>query len=77
MTGIDHFNFTIEKAGSTEQVPAKDHTGSTEGHFAYVFAGDQTPEAAQTEIEMNMIHGANHLIECFNFWIAMKVSDID
>ena len=73
VTGMEKFNFTIEKAGYTDQVPASDHNGNKEGHFAYVFAGEDTPELAQTELETYMVHGENHRIECLSFWVAMKV----
>ena len=28
---------------------------------------------SQAEIETHMIYGANHKIECFSFWFAIKV----
>ena len=54
--------------------PQIDHTGNKDGHFAYISSGEGNSEGSQTEIETHMIHGANHLIECFQFWAAIKVN---
>ena len=72
----DSFIFTIEQAGhivNPGDGPGMDHLGSRNGHFAYAFSGGENNEGDQTEIETYMIHGANHKIECFSFWAAMKV----
>ena len=76
MSGSETFNFTIEQAGHIENAddgPILDETGSQNGHFAYIFSGDGNAEGSQSEIETHMIHGANHLLECFHFWLAIKV----
>jgi hypothetical protein len=77
VTGTDYFNFTIkqgEEVANADDGPQMDHTGNKDGHFAYILSGEGSSEGSQTEIETHMIHGANHLIECFQFWVAMKVN---
>ena len=78
VSGTDEFQFTIEQAGdiaSPEDGPQMDHTGagSKDGHFAYILSGEGNADVAQTEIETHMVHGANHKLECFSFWVAIKV----
>ena len=79
MSGSKTFNFTRDQAGhidNSEEGPILDHTGSRNGYFAYVFS-DIENKVTQTEIETHMIHGANHELECFSFWFAMKVRSGD
>ena len=74
VSGSKTFNFTREQAGhisDSQDGPLFDHSGSRNGYFAYVFS--ESGNEAQTEIETHMIHGANHLLECFSFWFAIKV----
>ena len=74
VSGSKTFNFTIEQAGHIiEDGPLMDHNGSSNGHFAYILSESGNTETAQTEMETYMIHGANHLLECFSFWFAIKV----
>ena len=76
MSGSETFNFTIEQAGhiaNADEGPQMDETGSRNGHFAYISSGNGNAGGSQAEIETPMIHGANHLIECFHFWFALKV----
>ena len=75
VSGSKAFNFTREQAGhivNSEDGPMLDHTGSRNGYFAYIFSGSGN-QNSQTEIETHMIHGANHELECFSFWFAIKV----
>ena len=44
-----------------------DSTGNRDYYFAYISAKNSESELTTTEIEIPMIHGANHLIECFQF----------
>ena len=76
VSGIKTFNFTInsgEDISIYDDGPATDENGSKTGKFVYVSAADINAELAQTEIETYMIHGADHLLECFHFWFTIKV----
>ena len=44
-----------------------DSTGNRDYYFAYISAKNSESELTTTAIEIPMIHGANHLIECFQF----------
>ena len=59
---------------NTVDGPSKDHTGSRELSFAYVSAKNSKGEDSVTEIEIPTIYGANHELECFHFWFAIKVN---
>ena len=59
---------------NTVDGPTKDHTGNGETYFAYVSARNSPGEGAVTEIELPTILAANHEIQCFHFWFAIKVA---
>ena len=76
MYGSDKFNFTIkqgEEFGSPEDGPQTDDEGNTKGHFTYIKSGvPDTEEGSSSIIQTDMIEATNHLIECFEFKVAMK-----
>ena len=74
--GSDKFNFTIkqgEEFGSPDEGPQTDDEGNTKGHFTYIKSGvSGTEEGSSSIIQTDMIEARNHLIECFEFKVAMK-----
>ena len=73
--GSGAFNFSVKQGqefANSEEGPQTDDEGNTSGHFAYIKSGlPGITETSSAIIETQMIHGANHLIECFEFSIAM------
>lgn len=68
--------FIREKGNNFNDIndgPITDSTGNREHYFAYISARDSETELKTSEIEIPMIHGANHLLECFHFWFSIKV----
>ncbi len=57
--------------------PLSDSTGSRERSFAYITARTSKREGEIATIEMPMIHGANHEVECLSFWFSIKVEKSD
>ena len=55
---------------SVEDGPMTDDEGRKDHFFAYIASFEMAGEA---EIELPMVYGANHEIECFSFWFTMKV----
>ena len=77
LTGEEGFAFVREKGASFNSDtdgPLADSTGSREHFFAYITARTSQREAEIATIEMPMIHGANHEVECLSFWFTIKVS---
>ena len=74
VTGSDKFNFTINQGSdfaNDDEGPPADDEGNTAGHFAFIKGGNPgTEEGSTSIINTNMIHGANHMIECFEFKVA-------
>ena len=74
--GSDKFNFSIktgEEFGSGEEGPQTDDENNAQGHFAFIKSGNPgTEEGSSSVITTHMFDAQNHLIECFEFKVAMK-----
>lgn len=75
MSGSDKFNFTIrqgEEFGNAQDGPMVDDENNPQGHFAFIKSGNPgTEEGSSSVIQTQMFNAENHLIECFEFKIAM------
>jgi hypothetical protein len=76
LTGEEGFAFVREVGQNFNSItdgPLSDSTGSRERSFAYITARTSKREGEIATIEMPMIHGANHEVECLSFWFSIKV----
>lgn len=75
LTGEEGFIFVRERGqafNSVEDGPLSDSAGSRDHFFAYITARTSKREGEIATIEMPMIHGANHEVECLSFWFSIK-----
>ena len=73
--GRPHFNFTVkqgEEFASPDDGPQTDDESNAKGHFAYVKSNTDSEEGASSIMETDMINAMDHLIECFEFSVALK-----
>jgi hypothetical protein len=80
LTGEEGFAFVREVGQNFNSItdgPLSDSTGSRERSFAYITARTSKREGEIATIEMPMIHGANHEVECLSFWFSIKVEKSD
>ena len=71
---MKNFNFTIkqgEEFGSPDNGPQVDDEGNAKGHFAFLQSG-AAGEGSSAMLETNMVDARDHMIQCFEFKIAMK-----
>jgi hypothetical protein len=76
LTGEAGFAFVREHGASFDNPahgPLADSSGSREAYFAYITARTSQRQGEIATIEMPMIHGANHEVECLHFWFAIVV----
>jgi hypothetical protein len=76
LTGEEQFAFAREAGKNFNNIndgPLADSAGSREHFFAYITARTSQRQGEIATIEMPMIHGANHEVECLSFWFSIKV----
>jgi len=76
LTGEDSFAFAREEGQNFNNIidgPGADSTGNRERFFAFISARTSKVKGEIATIEMPMIHGANHEVECLSFWFSIKV----
>ncbi len=76
LTGEEQFAFAREAGKNFNNIndgPLADSAGSREHFFAYITARTSQRQGKIATIEMPMIHGANHEVECLSFWFSIKV----